>query len=190
MQAADRRPAEASPGPAGPQLLHAAFRDLHGRRLHAFALLLTLGDRGMAAELASEAIAAGSDHLSELRHPERAAAWLRARIVRAAGPTDRRLGAAERLASLSDLHVGPAALAGLSALTRLERAGLIATAVERLDRRDVALIVGRDGDHLDTLLRRARRRYLNGATATPDELDGPPGPIGQRVAESAARTMA
>ena len=183
-------PAEASTDPAAPQLLQAAFRDLHGSRLHAFALLLTLGDRSRAAQLASDAIAAGMDHLPELRHPERAAAWLRTRIVRAAGSDDRRLGVAERLASLSDLHAGPAALAGLSALTRLERAGLIATAIERLDRRDVAVIVGRDGDRLDTLLRRARRRYLDGAAATPDELDGPPGPIGQRIAESAARTMA
>ena len=189
MQAAEH-PAEASADPAAPQLLHAAFRDLHGRRVHAFALLLTLGDRSRAVQLASEAIAAGSDHLPELRHPERAAAWLRARIVRAAGSGNRRLGVGERLASLSDLHVESASLAGLSALTGLERAALIATAIERLDRRDVALIVGRDGDRLDALLRRARRRYLNGATATPDELDGPPGPIGRRIAESAARTMA
>jgi DNA-directed RNA polymerase specialized sigma24 family protein len=189
MQAADH-PAEASTDPAAPQLMDAAFRDLHGGRLHAFAQLLTLGDRGRAAQLASEAIAAGSDHLPELRHPERAAAWLRGRVLRAAGFDDRRLGVAERLASLSDLHVGPAALAGLSALTRAERAGLIATAIERLDRRDVAVIIGRDGDRLETLLRRARRRYIDGATATPGELDGPPGPIGRRIAESAARTMA
>lgn len=189
MQAADR-PGEASTGPTAPQLLRSAFRDLHGSRLHAFALLLTLGDRARAAHLASEAIAAGSDHVPELRHPERAAAWLRARVARAAGSDDRRLGVAERLASLADLHVGPAALAGLSALTRVERAGLIATSIERLDRRDVAVIVGRDGDRLDSLLRRARRRYLDGATATLDALDGPPGPIGQRIAASVARTLA
>ena len=189
MQAADH-PAEASTDSAPPQLLHAAFRDLHGSRLHAFALLLTLGDRRRAASLAGEAIAAGSDQLPELRHPERAAAWLRARVLRAVGSNDRRLDVAERLASLSDLHVEPAALAGLAALSRLERAALIATAIERLDRRDVAVVVGRDGDRLDALLKRSRRRYLDGATATPDELDGPAGPIAQRIAESAARTMA
>lgn len=188
MQAADDR-AEASREAGARQPLHAAFRELHGGRLHAFALLLTLGDRGRAAQLASDAIAAGSDHLPELRHPERAAAWLRARVVRAAGSDDRRLGVAERLASLAHLHVGPAALAGLSALTRTERAGLIATAIERLDRRDVAVIVRRDGDRLENHLRHARRRYIGGATATPDELDGPPGPIARRIAASAARTM-
>jgi DNA-directed RNA polymerase specialized sigma24 family protein len=189
MQAADR-PAEASTGPAAPELLRSAFRDMHGSRLHAFALLLTLGDRGRAAQLASEALAAGSDHVPELRHPERAAAWLRARVLHGAGSDDGRLDADERLESLADLHVGPAALAGLAGLTRVERAGLIATAIERLDRRDVAVIVGRDGDRLEKLLRRARRRYLEGSTATPDEHLGPPGPIGQRILESAARTMA
>ncbi|HEX7172710.1 MAG TPA: hypothetical protein VF365_08900 [Candidatus Limnocylindria bacterium] len=189
MQAAEHH-AEASTGPAAAQVLHAAFRDLHGSRLHAYALLLTLGDRQRAAQLAADAIAAGADHLPELRHPERAAAWLRARVTRAAGSDDRPLAVAERLASLAELNVGSAALAGLSALSRRERAGLIATSIERLDRRDVAVIVGRDGDRLDAILRRAGRRYLDGATATPDALDGPPGPIGQRIAASAARTLA
>lgn len=189
MQAA-HHPSEASTGPAAPQLLQSAFRDLHGSRLHAFALLLTLGDRQRAATLASEAIAAGGDHLPELRHPERAAAWLRAHVTRAAGSNDRPHAVEERLSALGDLHVGPAALAGLSGLNRLERAGLIATAIERLDRRDVAVIVGRDGERLDRLLRGARRRYLAGATATPDALDGPPGPISERIAETAARTLA
>ncbi len=189
MQAA-HHPSDASTGQAAPQLLRSAFRELHGSRLHAFALLLTLGDRPRAARLAAEAIAAGSDRLPELRHPERAAAWLRAHLTRAAGPDDRRLAVEDRLTALADLHVGPAALAGLSGLGRVERAGLIATAVERLDRRDVAVIVGRDGERLDRLLRGARRRYLAGATATPDALEGPPGPIGQRISATAARTLA
>lgn len=188
MRTADD-PATASAGPADPPLLD-AFRDLHGSRLHGFALLLTLGDRSSAAQLAAEAIAAGADRLGELRHPERAAAWLRARVVRGAGGDDRRLRASQRLAALAELGVGPAVLAGLSALSRSERAGLIATAIERLDRRDVAGIVGRDGDRLDSLLRRARRRYLAGAAATTDALEGPPGPIRERIAASAARTMA
>ncbi|MDQ2673157.1 MAG: hypothetical protein M3Y40_00700 [Chloroflexota bacterium] len=189
MQASQHQ-ADASRAGAEPQALRSAFRDLHGGRLHAFALLLTLGDRARAAHLASEAIAAGAEHLPELRHPERAAAWLRARVTREAGSDDRRLEVDERLATLEDLHVGSAALAGLSGLSRLERAGLIATAVERLDRRDVAVIVGRDGERLDRLLRDARRRYLAGATATPDALDGAPGPIGERIASTAARTLA
>jgi hypothetical protein len=183
-------PAQATTGPAEPRLLDAAFRDLHGARLHAFALLLTLGDRRRAAVLAADAIAASSDHLQELRHPERAAAWLRARVTRAARRDDDSLGVAERLAALDELNVGAAALAGLSALGRLERAVLIATAIERLDRRDVATVVGRDGQRLNRLLVRARRGYLLGAAASPDQLEGPPGPIAQRIAASAARTMA
>jgi hypothetical protein len=184
------RPAEATVSRADRRLLDAAFRDLHGARLHAFALLLTLGDRRRAALLAADAIAAAGDHLADLRHPERAAAWLRAHVTGEAGPDDRRLDVAERLASLTDLNVGAAALAGLSALGRLERAGLIATAIEGLDLRDVATVVGRDGQRLDALLRRARRRYLSGAAASREALDGPPGPIGQRIVATAARTMA
>ncbi len=189
MQAAQHR-ADASSAASAPQLLRSAFRDLHGSRLHAFALLLTLGDRRRAAHLAAEALSAGSDRLPELRHPERAAAWLRARVTGAAGSDDRRLDVEARLEALADLNVGPQALAGLSALRRVERAGLIATAVERLDRRDVAVIVNRDGERLDALLRRARRRYLDGATATPDAPANPSGPIGERIAGSVARTMA
>jgi len=183
-------PARTTASPADARLLDAAFRDLHGARLHAFSLLLTLGDRRRAAVLAADAIAASSDHVAELRHPERAAAWLRARVTRAAGRKDGGLDVAERLAALKELNVGPATLAGLSGLGRLERAGLITTAIERLDQRDVATVVGRDGQRLDTLLRRARRRYLVGAAASPDRLEGPPGPIAQRIAASAARTMA
>jgi DNA-directed RNA polymerase specialized sigma24 family protein len=188
MEAA--QPREPSVVLASPDLVQNAFRELHGPRLHGFALLLTLGDRRRAALLAGEAIAQAGPHLSELRHPERAAAWLRAHIVRAAGSDHRDLTTADRLAALADLGVTPSALAGLSGLGRIERGGLIATSIERLDARDVATVVGRDGDRLDALLRRARQRYLRGATAAPDQLEGPPGPIGRRIAASAARTMA
>ena len=187
---AGHQPAGAPIGPAAPQPLSAAFRDLHGARLHGFALLVTIGDRRQAAQLTADALAAASDHLAELRHPERAAAWLRARVTRAARSDEHRLALAERLASLSELNVGPAALAGLAALTRVERAGLVATAIERLDRRDVAVIVRRDGERLDALLRRARRRYLDGAASSPDSVDAPRGPIGTRIAASAARMLA
>ena len=188
MLPSDRR-AEATASRADQRFLDAAFRNLHGPRLHAFALLLTLGDRRRAALLAADAIAAAADHLGELRHPERAAAWLRARVTDHARTEDHRLDATERLAGLAELNVGPVALAGLSALSRVERAGLIAATIEGLDQRDVATVVGRDGRRLDGLLRRARRRYLDGAAASQGVLDGPPGPIGQRIVASAARTM-
>lgn len=188
MEATDRR--EPGAAVASPDLVRDAFRELHGPRLHGFALLLTLGDRRRAAQLAAEAIAQAGHQLSELRHPERAAAWLRERVVRMAASDDRDLTTTDRLTALADLGISPPALAGLSGLSRIERAALIATSIERLDARDVATVVGRDGDRLDVLLRRARQRYLRGATAAPDELRGPPGPIGRRIAASAARTMA
>jgi DNA-directed RNA polymerase specialized sigma24 family protein len=189
MQAADPTDPSA-PAPRPEALVEAAFRELHGPSLHGFALLLTLGERRPAAVLAADALDGAAAQLASLRHPERAAAWLRRRVTRSAGGGDRRLASAERLAALHDMEVSPAALAGLSALSRLERAGLIAVAVERLDLRDVGTIVGRDGKRLDRLLRTARRRYLAGATASPADLEGPPGPIRQRIAASAARTMA
>lgn len=183
-------PQEPGVVPAPSDVARIAFRELHGPRLHGFALLLTLGDRRRAARLAGDAIAEAGAHLSELRHPERAAAWLRARVVRTAASDRTDLTSADRLAALADLGITAPALAGLAGLGWLERAGLIATAIERLDARDVATVVGRDGGRLESLLRHARQRYLAGATAAPDALDGPPGPIGRRVAASAARTMA
>lgn len=188
MEAAD--PREASAIPISADAVRDAFRELHGPRLHGFALLLTLGDRRRAALLADGALAAADVHVAELRHPERAAAWLRAHVVRTGASGDRNLTTADRLAALAALGVTPPALAGISGLTRVERAGLIVTAIERLDARDVATVVGRTGDHLHTLLRRARQRYLGGATAALDDLDAAPGPIARRVAASAARTMA
>lgn len=170
--------------------MRAAFRDLHGRRLHGFALLLTLGDRSRAARLAADAMADGTAHIDELRHPERAAAWLRARVVRATRGMGRggpRQG--DRLQALSAIDADAGLLAGLTALGLVERAALIASSVERLDRRDVATIVGKDGSALDTLLSRARLRYARRfATAAPEGV--PAGPVTERVREVAAKAMA
>src|ERR687895_367576 len=86
-------PPERSPDPPV-EVVRAAFRELHGRRLHGFALLLTLGDRERAASLASDALAAGQLRVDELRHPERAAAWLRRQRPPAGGSVQ--AGAARR----------------------------------------------------------------------------------------------
>ncbi|MEA2650619.1 MAG: hypothetical protein QOI85_340, partial [Chloroflexota bacterium] len=88
MQASENR--ATTPMETSPELVRAAFRDLHGTRLHGFALLVTLGDHARAARLAGEAIAAGTARTSELRHPERAAAWLRRRVTRNAERRGRR----------------------------------------------------------------------------------------------------
>ena len=165
-------------------VLRAAFRELHGRRLHGFALLLTLGDRPGAARLASEALAAGAMRVDELRHPERAAAWLRHRVVDRA-----RVGRAAQADArvLLDLGVDEALVGAFGSLARLERAALIASTLARLDRRDVAKIVGREGSSLDRLLRRARERLMRAYAET--TADPPEGPIAAHVQALARRAM-
>ncbi len=177
----------APPAPPSPEMIRAAFREVHGRRLHGFALLLTLGDRPLAAHLATEALIAGADRVDEMRHPERAAAWLRARVVRASGRGSR--------GSVGGAHPDPvelgadhAVMGGLSALDRRERAALIADSIERFDRHDVATIVGRDGRALDRLVARARLRFADAATAVGGTLPDN-GPIASRIDEVAQRTM-
>jgi len=169
-----------------------AFRDLHATRLHAFALLITLGDGRAAARLATDALAAGAANAADLRHPERAAAWLRMRVVRKAGDRHRstELEASARLDTLSELDVDQLTLAGLAALRPRERAALVATMVERLDLRDVATIVGRNGAQLDAMLRRARRAYAARHAEESAGAEPPPGPIIDRIRDVAARAMA
>ena len=180
---------------ASTQDLQAAFRELHGARLHGFALLLTLGDRARAARLSAEALAEGIARVAELRHPERAAAWLRGRVLhRARG--DRELARARRAdaeLALAELGVGDGVRRGLERLSMAERAAVIATAVERLDRRDVGALVGREGRTLDRLVRRAMTSYLATASAASPGPSGPPpgsaGPITERVHLAAERAL-
>ena len=186
---ATHQPDRSAAASSAPELLREAFHDLHGARLHGFAMLLTLGDRRRAAGLAAGAIRDATADLATLRHPERAAAWLRGHVVRHAGRRVPDIPVADRFAGLADLMVSSAALAGLAALDVRGRAALIATHIERLDRRDVATIVGQDGERLDRLVRRAIERYLDGHRAVPD--DAPPsGPIAERVRAASARVLA
>lgn len=177
----------------GPEALRAAFRDLHGSRLHGFALLFTLGDRALAGSLAGAALAEGSLRIGELRHPERAAAWLRAHVVRSVRHTTHAADRPRRRAptELVALHVEPAVRAGLARADRLERAALIAALVERFDRRDVATIVGRDGPRLDTLMRRAREAYVDGFASAETSVDEarPAGGLIRRIQDIAERAV-
>jgi hypothetical protein len=166
-----------------------AFRELHGARAHGFALLVTLGDRALAARLTANALGAADRRLDELRHPERAAAWLRARIVGSLPRHPSPPVVYERLAGLEPLEVNPAVVAGLAALNLRERAALVASAVERLDRRDVATIVGRDGVTLDRLLRRARSRFVAAFSAAAPAGADTDGPLVRGVRTLAARTL-
>jgi DNA-directed RNA polymerase specialized sigma24 family protein len=191
MQASENRATTSVETP--PELVRAAFRDLHGTRLHGFALLVTMGDRARAARLAGEAIAAGTARTTELRHPERAAAWLRRRVTRnaeRAGRPARRGPAAEGRRALEELGADAAAFAGLSALSTRERAALVADSIERLDRGDVATIVGVDGARLDRLVGRARRRYTETVAAALDDEAAVSGPTAIRIQAIAARALA
>lgn len=182
--------AERVDGADGPtNAVRRAFRDLHGRHLHGFALLMTLGDAPRAAQLTADALNAGASRVDELRHPERAAAWLRARVVHFARGLPPPAGRPDqRLRALEPIGADAAVVAGLAALKRDERAALIASGVERLDRRDVATIVKRGNASLDRMLARARRRYAAAHRAAAGDTSAA-GPIVDRIREVAHRAM-
>ncbi len=165
----------------------AAFHELHGRSLHGFALLMMLGRHAPAGRCAGESIAAGMSRLDELRHPERAAAWLRRDLL---GRLPR-LGegrASDEAEALEVLGVDASVRAGLAALSQTQRAALVAADVERLGMRDVAMITGRSGTRLDRLLVDARRRYLEAyRTAAAPHATG--GSIANHVATTARRAL-
>lgn len=177
---------------APPELVRAAFRDLHGARLHGFALLLTLGDRARAARLTAKALAAGAARADELRHPERAAAWLRRHVTRAAeharGARRQRPTPENRLA-LEELGADVAVFGGLSGLTTRDRAALVADSVERLDRGDVATVVGVNGARLDRLIHAVRARYAAAVARALDDERATSGPTAARIRAVAARAL-
>lgn len=171
-----------------PELLRAAFRDLHGARLHGFALVLLLGDRETAASVTRATILHFADDAPRLRHPERAAAVLRADVVR----TARRLrgrrgfGEAERM-TLAHLGIdGPTANA-LAALDLVHRAALLAAELERFGDEDVALILGTGPGRARRRAADARRRYLDAHAG--DDGERRAGSITQRVGAVASATM-
>jgi DNA-directed RNA polymerase specialized sigma24 family protein len=178
----------ASRDPRAADLLRAAFRDVHGPRLHGFALLLALGDRTAAGGAASRALAAGTMRADELRHPERAAAWLRMRVTRELRRSATRpMTVAARAAVLGDLGMGVAAIEGLAGLPFDERAAMIAGGIERFDLTDVATILDHNLAATRRILRDAREHYLAAATdALGDRpiTELPSGDLARRVDEA------
>ena len=166
------------------------YRELHGARLHGFALLLTLGDRSAAARLAADALTAGASRSSEHEHPRQTAAWLRHTVLDAArGPrTDTDEDGATRRAALDGLGVDDTAFAALSALNVVERAAVVASNVELLEQRDVATILGLDEIRSQRIGRDALRRSMRTGIArrSEPEVDGP---IVTRVREIAAQAL-
>ena len=146
-------------------LLRAAFRDLHAARLHGFALLVTLGDRARAAQAAANTMATGSQRAAELRHPERAAAWLRRAVLKELRrtPSSRHLTPAERHAALLDVGAAEPAIAALEELTPERRAALVAGIVERFALTDVATILDTNLAGAQRAIQGAQRAYLSAA---------------------------
>jgi DNA-directed RNA polymerase specialized sigma24 family protein len=175
-------------------LLRAAFRDVHGARLYGFALLLAVGDRSRAATAAGAVLAGGTTRAAELRHPERAAAWLRARLLRALRRTSesRRHNTPERRAALRELGMPEAMMAALEGLSLEDRAAIVAASVERFSIIDVATILGRGVHATRRILKAARRRYLAAGAMSmgdPPAEALPGGEIAARVEQASARAI-
>jgi len=178
-------------------VLQAAFRDLHGARLHGFTLLVALGDRSAAANAAADALADGVQRLAKLRHPERAAAWLRGHVTRTLVRGRRRPGDtdAERRRALGALGVTDAAFDGLATLTVRERAAFVAATIEHLDPIDVETVIGGNAGSVHRVVDSARRSYLAtaargvAADGSPRTADGATfGLLATRIEAVASRT--
>jgi DNA-directed RNA polymerase specialized sigma24 family protein len=157
-------------------------------------LLLAVGDRSRAAETAATVLAGGVARAAQLRHPERAAAWLRARVLRTLRRTSDsgRHTRAERRAILLELGMPEAMMAALEGLTLDDRAALVAASVERLAITDVATVLGRDAAATRRMVQAARRRYLAATTIEHGDLSAqavPGGEIAARVEQAAARAI-
>lgn len=157
-----------------PELLREAFRDLHGSRLHGFALLVGLGDERRAERAAGEALASGEARANSLRHPERAAAWIRAKVVPKMRRSHRpdRMDAAARRGALRELGVDEPAFDGLAALDFDALVAFVASSIERFAPLDIETILGAGPAATHRAIERARRRYLAVVAGRP-EGDGP-----------------
>ena len=175
-------------------LLRAAFRDLHGARLHGFALLVAQGDRARAAQASSTALAAGAQRAVELRHPERAAAWLRRRVLKEVQRTNasRHVTMAERNAALVAIGAAEPAIAALDGLTQMRRAALVAGMVERFALTDVATILGTDLVGAQRALSGAWREFLTATSVWMQPLPSAAiagGALAHRVDQVASRVV-
>lgn len=142
---------------------------------------------------ARRALAEGTDRAGELRHPERAAAWLRARVLRQLRSSgERPSGVRERHAVLSELGLAEPAADALAQLSLSERAALIAAAVEDLAMADVATVLGSDPAAARRRLVTARTKYLAAARywlARVPMASVPGGSLARRIDEAAARAI-
>jgi hypothetical protein len=159
-------------------------------------MLVALGDQRSAERAAGFALAAGAEQAAALRHPERAAAWLRARTLRDLHEQrwlSRSTPVEARRAALASLGVSDAVFRGLAGLKMDARAALVASAIERFDPIDVETILRTAPAAARHTVAQARNRYLrfasrgsDGADADPDQ---PAGEIARRVEGVATRAF-
>ena len=179
-------------------MLRAAFRDAHGARLHGFALLVTLGDAPLAASLSADALDAGARDADELRHPERAAAWLRGHVVRnLPRHSSRRDGRATDQARsvLASLGVDEGTFDVLEQFSPVQRAALVAGDVEGLAPLDLELVLDAPSRSVQRRRADARRRFLERRSATTHRigsagLEPAPGQLEQRIRSIADQALA
>jgi DNA-directed RNA polymerase specialized sigma24 family protein len=173
-------------------MLRAAFRDAHGARLNGFALLITLGDEALAASLAANALGEGVRHADVLRHPERAATWLRARVLRATPkrlPRRKAPGDEDRRTALAAIGVHGGTYDTLASLTVDERAALIASAVEGFASLDLELMLGTSPGLVRRRVSEVRRKFFERQVAGHDAQPPRTGPLGSRVREIADQAL-
>jgi DNA-directed RNA polymerase specialized sigma24 family protein len=159
---------------------------VHGARLHGFALLVAAGDAARARQAAAEALEAGAAQAARLRHPERAAAWLRhALVTLRRGRLGKGLSEAVRQAALAELGVGMGAYRALGQLSLEQRAAVVASAIEGLAAIDLETIMGAPADRSRRLATDGLRRYLAAMAPTLPVGLAPAGPLARRIRAAA-----
>jgi hypothetical protein len=157
-------------------------------------LLISLGDRRQAASATVTTLLEGEKRADVLRHPERAAAWLRARALRRLRRSSgSRPGAAERRTALEQLGADDVCFGGLAAIGFDDRAALVASTVEGFEGLDLETILSTSPSETPRRATRARSRYLAAVGEPRDRPLAAPsnrlGSIGTRVRDAAMRAM-
>jgi DNA-directed RNA polymerase specialized sigma24 family protein len=151
---------------------------------------VTLGDASLAGELSAEALGQGVARLDQLRHPVRAAAWLRSTVTKAAGRPawgHQRPSETDRRDNLRAIAVDDPTFDALASLDVRGRAAVVATAVEGFAPADVFEIVGSD-----ERVRTARRDFLTAYLAASEtrQTTPPDGELAARVRTAAGPVLA
>ncbi len=184
--------------PAVEPVAERAFAEEHVQKLRAFALIIALGDARAATAAADSALREGGRRAGSGRPPPSADAWLRHRVLRTLHPPARQLRRTfsrdevigeERRSVLRRLGASDVALEGLTALSPVERAAVVAAWVERLEPAALQQALGLGRAASRRVLARGFRKYTSAADAIlrekPWARRDPPGDLARRVDEAA-----